>query len=141
MWRLALGVVLALLILWTIFKRKGKSSYKPAVYTDSMTTEEMSVEFNKSASDLTAEIEVLKMIPGNESKIAEFDQKAKEEYDKLNKEFELQKMKALDAAPPMNEQPPAPAPAEVPSPVVNVLPVPTTSETQMVSPPAEISPA
>lgn len=141
MWRLALGVVLALLLLWMIFKRKGKSSYKPPLYQPTMTEDELNVEFNKSASDLTAEMEVTKLLPGNESKAAEFDQKAKEEYDKLNKEFELWKAKTVEAAPPMNEQPPAPAPAEVPSPVVNVLPVPTTSETQTVSPPAEISPA
>lgn len=139
MWRLALGLVLAVILLWLLFKRK--SGYKPAEYKPEMTVDELSAEFNKSAGDMTAEIEVLKMIPGNESKIAEFDQKAKEEYDKLNKEFELWKAKTVQAAPPMNEQPPAPAPAEVPSPVVNVLPVPTTTETQPVSPPAEISPA
>jgi hypothetical protein len=139
MWRLALGVVLAIVILWMLLKRK--SSYKPPEYKPEMTVDELSAEFNKSAGDMTAEMEVLKMIPGNESKVAEFDQKAKEEYDKLNKEFELWKAKTVEAAPPMNEQPPAPAPAEVPSPVVNVLPVPTTSETQTVSPPAEISPA
>ena len=139
MWRLALGLVLAMILLWMLFKRK--SGYKPAEYKPEMTVDELSAEFNKSAGDMTAEMEVLKMIPGNESKIAEFDQKAKEEYEKLNKEFELWKAKAVQAAAPMNEQPPAPAPAEVPSPVVNVLPVPTTTETQPVSPPAEISPA
>jgi len=139
MWRLALGLVLAVILLWMLFKRK--SGYKTPEYKPEMTVDELSAEFNKSAGDMTAEMEVLKMIPGNESKVAEFDQKAKEEYDKLNKEFELWKAKTVQAAPPMNEQPPAPAPAEVPRPVVNVLPVPTTTETQQVSPPAEISPA
>lgn len=141
MWRLALGVVLALLLLWMIFKRKGKSSYKPPLYQPTMTVDELNVEFNKSASDLTAEMEVIKLLPGNESKGAEFDQKTNEEYAKLNKEFEMWMAKKVEAAPPMNEQPPGPAPAEMPSPVVKVLPEPTTSETQQVSPPAEISPA
>jgi hypothetical protein len=139
MWRLALGLVLAVILLWMLFRRK--SGYKPPLYQPTMTVDELNVEFNKSASDLTAEMEVLKLLPGNESKGAEFDQKAKEEYDKLNREFELWKAKTVEAAPPMNEQPPAPAPAEVPSPVVNVLPVSTSAETQQVSPPAEISPA
>jgi hypothetical protein len=90
---------------------------------------------------MTAEYEVLKFIPGNESKVAEFDEKIAAEYSKLSKEFELWKAKTVEAAPPMNEQPPAPAPAQVPSPVVKVLPEPTTTEIQQVSPPAEISPA
>jgi hypothetical protein len=139
MWRLALGLVLAVILLWMLFKRK--SGYKPPVYTEFMNTDELNAEFNKAAGDMTAEMAIVKAVPGNESKSAEFDQKATEEYDKLNKEFELWKAKTVEAAPPMNEQPPAPAPAEVPSPVVNVLPVPTTTETQPVSPPSEISPA
>jgi len=139
MWRLALGLVLAVILLWMLFKRK--SGYKPPVYTEFMNSEELSAEFNKAAADMSAEMIIVKGIPGNESKVNEFEQKEKEEYDKLNKEFELWKAKTVQAAAPMNEQPPAPAPAEVPSPVVNVLPVPTTAEIQQVSPPGQISPA
>jgi hypothetical protein len=139
MWRLALGLVLAIVILWMLFKRK--SGYKPAEYKPEMDQAEVAAEFNKVASEMTAEYEVLKFIPGNESKVAEFDEKIAAEYSKLSKEFELWKAKTVEAAPPMNEQPPAPAPAQVPSPVVKVLPEPTTTEIQQVSPPAEISPA
>ena len=141
MWRLALGLVLAVILLWMIFRRKSKSSYKPAEYKPEMNIEELSTEFNKTAGEMEAEMLILKSIPGNESKEGEFEQKTAAEYSKLNKEFEMWKAKAIDAAPPMNEQPPGPAPAEVPSPVVNVLPENTTTDIQQVSPPAEISPA
>ena len=56
MWRLALGLVLAVILLWMIFRRKSKSSYKPAEYKPEMNIEELSTEFNKTAGEMEAEI-------------------------------------------------------------------------------------
>jgi len=77
MWRLALGLVLAIVILWMLFKRK--SGYKAPVYTEYMNSDELSAEFNKAAGDMSAEMIIVKGIPGNESKVAEFEQKEKNE--------------------------------------------------------------
>lgn len=138
MWRLALGVVLVIVILWMLKRRSGYSKPK---YSDMMNADELSAEFNKAAGEMSAEMEIKKRLPGNESKTAELEAEQKAEYDTLEKEYNLYKASLVKPAEPINNQSAAPAPADVPSPEVNVLPVSTTSETQPVSPPAEISPA
>lgn len=137
MWRLAVGALIVVLVYWLFFRRK--SSYKPPVYTETMSEEEMSKEFNRAAGEMSAEMVIKKHLPGNEGKEAEIDQENQVEYEKLNKEFEAQKAKLAKAAEPLTEQAPAPAPPPTPSPVVNVPPEPQTAETQPVSPPAPVS--
>lgn len=134
MWRLLVGALIVVTIWWLFFRRK--SGYKPAVYTDEMTGEDMSKEFNRTAGEMYAEMEIKKAMP--DANVEEVQAAQKAEYDKLNKEFELQKAKLTKAAETLTEQSAAPAPPPTPSPVVNVPPQPQTSEVQVVSPPAPV---
>lgn len=137
MWRLLVGALIAVTIWWLFLRRK--SGYKPPEYKDGMSEEDMSKVFNLAASEMTAEMEVKKLVTGANSD--EIDAKKRVEYDKLNKQFEALKAKLTMPAEPLAEQSAAPAPPQMPSPVVNVPPEHQTSEVQVVSPPAPVESA